>query len=304
MTNKILELIRRGKQPGADRVLIYGPEGVGKSTFAGQAEDVVFQATEDGVRFLDTASLPEPKTFSDVLEQYAALIDGEHEFKTLVIDTLDWLEALIIEAVCDENDWKSIEDPGWGKGFVQVGLKWRQVISHLDRLRAKGMQIILVAHSDVKMFNSPDEEGYSRFTLAMSKVGSAICKQWVDSVLFARYETFTKKGKDQQVKGMSSGRRLLHTTWKAAYDAKNRCGLPEEILLSWDDYKSARDSDGADAVKSLKEQCAALVASFEEEDKQKKAAKYIAGLGDDVAKLSGGLDWLREKLEAQEEGSE
>ena len=304
MTNKILDLIRRGKQPGADRVLIYGPEGVGKSTVASQAESPVFFATEDGVRFLDTASFPQAKDYDDGLAQIDALLTGDHEYKTLVIDTIDWLEALIVDAVVKENSWESIEDPGWGKGFVQVGIKWRNVLSLLDRIRAKGIQIVMLAHSDVKMFNSPDEEGYSRYVLAMSKVGAALCKQWCDSVLFARYETFTKKGTDKRVQGISSGKRVLETTWHAAFDAKNRCGLPEQILLSWDAYKTARDSDGADAVKSLKEQCAKLVASFEDKGKQAKAAKYIAGLGDDVAKLSGGLDWLREKLEDQQEGTE
>ena len=292
-----LSLVRTGRREAPDRIVVHGAEGVGKSTFAADAPKPMFIAPEDGVRHLSTNSFPEPRIYAEARGQLDAMIDGNHDYETLVLDTADWFEALLIADVCKRNGWPHIETPGYGKGFVQVGLEWREVTALLDRCRDRGMQIIVLCHTDVKQFNSPDQEGYSRFQLAMSKIGASILKQWCDTLLFARYETFVAEGDDKRKRGYSSGRRLLCTTWDAGYDAKNRCGLPEELELSWEAYEEARDSDGAQAAEGLQAQCAELIEQFEDDDKKKKARAYVKKQGKDPVKLGRTVDWLKEKLE-------
>lgn len=235
-----LASVHKGVRPAPDRILLYGTEGIGKSTFGANAPDSIFIAAEDGIRQLPVASFPEPKDWSEVIDAVRTLQTTEHSYKTVVFDTLDWMEPMICDHVCRENRWVNIEAPGYGKGWVPVANEWRRLLAELDRLRnGKGMQVILLAHAQIKPFINPAGTDYARYELKLQKTSSALVKEWTDVNLFAIHEEFVTEVKGKS-KAVSSGRRVIHTVRTAAWDAKTRVGLPATLPLSWEDYARAR----------------------------------------------------------------
>jgi hypothetical protein len=293
--------ITRGKQDKPTRVIVYGVEGVGKSTFASQAPSPVFLCSEDGTSQMDVARFPTPRTWSDVLEAVRILSQEEHSFKTLVIDTLDWLEPLCWQYVCQAQNKASIEDFGYGKGYVFAVEQWRVLLQRLDQLsRTRKMHIVMVAHGTVRRVDDPQTGPFDRYRLKLHDKTSDLLREWVDAILFARHEVVTveRKGK---IRGMSSGARVLHTQWTAAYDAKNRFDLPDTLPLAWDEFELAvRAHIPADAEK-LKSELSELIPRLHDKTKAEKAFKEWAG--DDPARLAQLLDKIRGKLALQESGT-
>lgn len=219
------------------RVLVFGVEGIGKSTFGARAPEPVFLGTEDGTSELDVARFPEPKNWADVIEAIDTLAKTEHEYRSLVIDTLDWLEPLCWEKVCAANNETSIESFGYGKGYTAALDEWRVLLAALERLRAeRKMHVIALAHSWVKTFKNPEGEDFDRYELKLHQRAGGLWKEWVDVVGFANYETLTHEDKRKRVRGIATGNRLLHTVRSAAWDAKNRYDLPDAMPLDWDTF--------------------------------------------------------------------
>jgi AAA domain-containing protein len=238
------------------RVLLYGVEGVGKSTFGANAPAPIFLGTEDGTSQLDVERFPQPGSWAEVLEAVDVLQRDEHDRKTLVIDTLDWIEPLCWEHTCKRHGQTDIESFGYGKGYTAALEEWRILLSRLDSLRRKGMHVVLLGHSWIKPFKNPEIDGdYDRYELKLHNKTSGLVKEWCDAVLFANHETATKKvdGQGKRVRGIATGLRLMHTERRAAYDAKNRFGLPETMPLSWEEfYRGARGGD--EYVRTLRAQ--------------------------------------------------
>jgi hypothetical protein len=214
------------------RILIHGVHGVGKTTFAAGAPDPVFIVTEDGLGTLDVPHFPLARTFDDVMQALASLYTEEHVFRTLVVDSADWLEPLVWARVCKDQGWSSIEDAGYGKGYVNALDLWRQYIEGLNALRDdKGMAIVQIAHTDIKRFDSPEFEPYDRYVIKLHTKASALLQEHSDVVLFANYRISTVKadvGFNKKVtRALGSGERLLHTAERPAFLAKNRYALPE-----------------------------------------------------------------------------
>jgi hypothetical protein len=239
----LLSNIRRGKIEAPFKALLYGVEGIGKSTFGAEAEAPIFLCAEAGTENLDVDRLPEPRTWTDVLASVAALSAEPHEYQTLVIDTLDWLEPLLWDHVCAQNKWKTIEDPGYGKGYVAALGEWRLFLRQLEGLRtARKMNILMLAHSLVRRVNPPDMEPFDRYSLKIHEKAASLCREWCDAVLFARFEVVTSKAKDARVaRGYSTGERELRTVYTASYDAKNRWGLPDPLPLSFPALMEAKE---------------------------------------------------------------
>ena len=220
------------RQPA--RVVLYAPEGVGKTTFGAGCPSPIFICAEAGTAQLDVARFPQPQSWGDVLDAITVLGKENHEYKSLVIDSLDWLEPLAYKSVCETGNKKSIEDFGFGKGYNMAVDLWRGLLARLERLQVvKGMHVILLAHAHIRPFKNPEGEDYDRWELQLNKKIAGLIKQWPDEVLFARFQTFTHEQNDRH-KGISNGARIMKTVWDAAYDAKNRHGLPDEIPLKWD----------------------------------------------------------------------
>lgn len=301
-----LSAVRKGKiADHPKRVLLYGPEGIGKSTFAMGAPSPIFLCPEDGTAELDVARLPEPQNWSDVLAAVKLLATEVHDYKTFVVDTLDWIEPLCWDHVCEREGWKSIETPGYGKGYVEALNTWRQLISAIDHLRAqRAMHVILLGHSKVATFKNPEGEDYDRYSLKMHEKAGGLLKEWVDAVLFANYETFVDKAsKMARGKGLSSGARVIHTERRAAWDAKNRYGLPEQMPLSWDEFATAaglanpvqHDTAKAD---ELRKQVVEIVAGIGDATLTEKVNKWMSEpASHDPSKLAEMVNRMKARAE-------
>ena len=239
----LISSITKGREAQPPRIMIYGSEGVGKSTFAALAPNPVFVQTEDGLSEIDCSKFPLAKSFDDVVLQLQAVRDEQHDYGTVVIDSLDWLERLVWDRVCADYGVKSIEkaDGGYGKGYVHALTYWRQIVSLLNDIRArKGMAVILIAHAAVERFEDPEHAAYDRYTPRLHKKACSIVCEWVDAVLFAsrRMRVDSTTGKAAPV-GADGGERILRTNGSPACIAKNRFGLPTELPLSWSAFVEA-----------------------------------------------------------------
>ena len=165
----------------------------------------------------------------------ARLATAQHPFKTLVIDTADWLEKRLAEHLCIKANKDSIEDFGYGKGWVLLAEEFARFLSSLDVLLARGMHLIFLAHSTVRKFEAPDQAGsYDRFELKLSKQAAPLLKEWADLVLFANFVTKVAEKDNGKMRGVGGKERVLFTTHAAAYDAKNRHGLPDKLPFTID----------------------------------------------------------------------
>lgn len=236
------------------RILVHGVDGVGKSTFAACAPNPIFIGTEDGSEHLDVTRFPQPETWDDVLDAIRTLTETDHDHKTLTLDSLDWAEPMLWASICQEHGAKTIDDVGggFGKGYTAALDGWRVFLSAIERLqRAKGMHVVLIAHSYIKVFKNPQGDDFDRYILKLNEKAAGLLREWCKGVYFANFETFAVKDKAKRVRGVSTGARLLYTQRTAAFDAKDRYGLPEEIPLSWDEFdKFARE--GAGNLENLK----------------------------------------------------
>lgn len=232
-----LASITRGGQPQPPRMVVYGPHGVGKTTFGASAPDAIVLRTEDGLATIDVPTFPLATEYEHVLAALRTLAFEAHPFRALVLDSLDWLEPLIWAAVARDQGKDNIEDIGYGKGYVMADEKWTDVLELCDRLRARGMVVILVAHSEVKRFDSPDTEPYDRHQIKLHKRAAALAREWADVIGFAHQEVFTQATdmgfNKKLVRGVGSGRRLLSVDERPAFDAKNRYRLPADLPLDY-----------------------------------------------------------------------
>ena len=232
----LLNQIQRGPKPASRRTLLYGTHGIGKSTFGAMAEHPVFIQTEDGLGGIDGARFPLATKYADVVNALAALYTEEHDYRTLVLDSLDWLERLIWAKVCADRNVESIEDIGYGKGYIFALTQWREILAGLDALRnERGMAILLIAHAQIEKFANPETDTYDRYSPRLHKQASALIQEWCDEVLFATYSVYTKTTDEgfgrKRVQGIGTGERILRTTERPAHVAKNRLNLPDEIPL-------------------------------------------------------------------------
>lgn len=235
----LLTSIHTGRTAQPPRLMVYGQEGVGKSTFAAQVPEAVFIQTEDGLGQIDCAKFPLCETFRDVLAQLTALRDEAHDFKTVALDSLDWLERLIHDDICSAYGVNSIEkaDGGYGKGYVHALTHWRTVLGLLDDLRARGMAIILLAHAKIERFEDPENPAYDRYSPRLHKTASALITEWADAVLFAQRRLRVSKEGQRTVAapiGPDGGERLLRTVGGPGCVAKNRYALPSELPLNFE----------------------------------------------------------------------
>lgn len=235
--------ITKGIIPCAKKVVIYGPEGIGKSTFASQFPDPVFIDTEGSTNSMDVARLPKPTSWQMLLEEIQYVKDHPDVCKTLVIDTVDWAESMCIQSICDKHQKSGIEDFGYGNGYVYTKEEMGRFLNQLSEVVEVGVNVVLTAHAQIRKFEQPDELGaYDRWELKLGKKTSSqtspLIKEWADMLLFANYKTFSiavdDKGQKRKAQG---GERVLYTSHHACWDAKNRYGLPDEVPFSYESIR-------------------------------------------------------------------
>jgi len=214
------------------RILIHSQHGVGKSFFSAQAPAPIFIQTEDGLVNIDVPHFPLSASFEDVLTAMTTLIIEDHEFKTVVVDTLDWLEKLIHLKVCQDNHVDNLESLGWGRGYGYAMSYWTSFFNGLDAMRNKNMAIILLCHDDVKTLNPPDSNPYEKYVLKIHKTAAAMAEEWADIVGYASVKVFVATDKMKKGKA-TGGERVLNLASHPAYSAKNRYGITEEIPFNF-----------------------------------------------------------------------
>jgi hypothetical protein len=240
----LLKSIQRGKQSLPPRFVVYGTEGIGKSTLGAQCPVPVFISTEDGVSEIECDKFPLASKFDEVVSCINTLLSEQHEYQTLVIDSLDWLERLIWDDLCRQYNVASIEkvDGGYAKGYSHALGHWRHLLALLNRLRLeRDMIIMCIAHAKVEKFEDPEATSYDRYSPRLHKHACSLVCEWADAVLFAtrkiRVETqdsgFNRKRGVAHGVGKDGGERILRTIGGPACVAKNRFGLPEQLPLSW-----------------------------------------------------------------------
>ena len=237
----LLKQVQRGKVAVPRRVLLYGTHGVGKSTWASMAEKPIFIQTEDGLAGIECERFPLAGKYEDVLAALGELYTEEHAYRTVVIDSLDWLQSLIYERVCKDRGVENIEDLPYGRGYVFALTRWREVLAGLDALRNdRGMTVILIAHAQIERFANPETDTYDRYSPRLQKLASALVQEYCDEVLFATYKVHTRTTREgfdrKRVQGLGTGERVMRTAERPAHVAKNRLNLPYELPLDWRIY--------------------------------------------------------------------
>ena len=223
----------------AQKVVIYGPEGIGKSTLASKFPNPLFIDTENGTQHMDVRRVDAPTSWAMLMETVRAVRDNPEVCGTLVLDTADWAEMLCVSHVTANAQVDSIESFSYGKGYVYLQEEFGRLLNLMSEVVDRGVHVVITAHAKMRKFEQPDELGaYDRWEMKLSKQVGPLLKEWCDFLLFANYKTFAvatqtdKKGKPTKVKGQG-GKRVMFTSHHPCWDAKNRVGLPEELPLDY-----------------------------------------------------------------------
>ena len=273
------------------RILIYGGEKIGKSTFAAGAPAPVWLGADAGTDHLSIRRLPQPETFKEVLEGiHEVATNGKAAgIKTLVLDPLNWFEALVVADVVGDSGKTLAEWGPYGKGTQAAMDRWRQLKNALEQAWVAGLNVILCAHSHVKKFEDPEGPGYERYELAMNKDAAGMFKQWVDAILIARPDSFGKiDPTTKKAKAYGSSARMLYTELNPAYDAGNRWRLPSEMPLSWAAFIEAK-TEGQKQLGVLRKQIEDGLRELNDPEVEKKVRLYLADPKNDVAEIANAV---------------
>lgn len=226
--------ITRGRQAAPVKLVAYGVEGIGKTTLASQCPNPLILDTEDGSKRLDVARVSVPDWQSLTLAVRELAVDRQG-FETIVIDSIDWAERACKEWTCKQHGKKSLEDWPYGKGHVLFAETFATLLDACDRLCDTGLHVVLVAHTKVVKTSPPDQtEGFDRWELDLDKRTAPSVKEWADAVLFLNYRMRIIEGSDGRSKGIGGKDRVIYAERSAAYDAKNRFGLPPEMPMAFE----------------------------------------------------------------------
>jgi hypothetical protein len=226
------------------RIVLYGVHGIGKSTFASGAPSPVFIPTEEGLDAIDATAFPLCKSFEDIMDSIGSLASEDHDFGTVVIDSADWAEQLVHKKVAADNNVATIDAIGYGRGYKAAVDYWKQILEGLDYLRNdKNMQVILLAHSQVKRFDDPLADPYDRYQLDLHHGSASVVAEWCDILMFANQQYSTVKsdvGFNQKVtRAVGTGNRVLYTQERPGWSAKSRWALPDTLPLDYGKFAEA-----------------------------------------------------------------
>ena len=225
--------ITKGKIARAQKVVIYGPEGIGKSSLAARFPDPVIIDTEGGTAHMDVRRIDKPQSWEELLAIVKEVAATPGICKTLVIDTADWAEQLITTYLCNKYKQNSIESFGYGKGYTYMAEEFARLLSACDLCIASGIHVVITAHAKMRKFEQPDEMGaYDRWEMKLSKQTAPLLKEWCDMLLFCNYQTFVVTS-ENDTKKAQGGKRVIYTAHHPAWDAKTRVAMPEVIDLDY-----------------------------------------------------------------------
>ena len=231
--------ISRGKIQTGERVVLYGVEGIGKSTFASHFPNPLFIDTEGSTNELDVARLPMPTSWEMLKTEVDFVATNPGICSTLVIDTADWAERLCVKAICDANKKPGIEAFGYGKGYTYLAEEFGKLLNRLRDISDSGVNILLTAHATMRKVEQPEQTGaYDHWELKMEKKTAPMVKEWATMLLFANYRVMVITDDNGNAKARG-GDRVLYTSHHASWDAKNRKGFPDMLPFSYDSIADA-----------------------------------------------------------------
>ena len=297
--------IIKGHLNAAVKVVVYGTEGIGKTTFASQFPHPIFIDTEGGTTRYNVERFEAPQSWRDILDAVNYIIANDTPYKTLVIDTADKAEALCIDYICKQNDKSGIEAWGYGKGYTFLAEEFQNLIILLDQVIAKGVNVVITAHACTRKIEQPDEMGaYDHFELKLGKKTAPLLKEWADILIFANYKTnviTTETGSKKAV----GGKRMMYLTHGPVWDAKNRFGLSDELPFEFDSISAVipESDDYIEHVSHAEETTVdnsagakARMSEFIEEDEPKRTGRLEGGNAKERVKA-------RKKAEQKDDGN-
>jgi len=248
--------IVKGKRPSPRRCLLYGPHGVGKSTWAAAAPSAVFINLEDGLNDLDVQATEHLVSVQAVIDALQWLTIAEHQYRTVVVDTVDWLEHLINKEVAQHFGVKNIGEVDWGKGYSRSLWYWQQILAMLDHLRkARSMAVILLGHSRIVPVKTPEGLSFDRYepdlhSNAKGEGSSSLVQEWCDEVLFANFRLYTSQQNKRDI-AKGGKERIIKTSESGACLAKNRIGLPDELPMDFGAYAASIKASRTSSTQSV-----------------------------------------------------
>lgn len=226
--------ITSGKISRAQKVVVYGSEGIGKTTFASAFPKPLFIDTEGGTAHMDVNRLDMPNTWDGLVNLVEEVSKNPGVCGTLVIDTADWAEQLCIKDICSKYKKSGIEEFGYGKGYTYISEEFSRFLAACDKVIAADMNVLITAHAKMRKFEQPDEMGsYDRWEMKLTRQVAPLVKEWSDLLLFCNYKTFIVSQEGGKSKGQG-GKRVIYTSHHPCWDAKNRHGLPAEMEMEFD----------------------------------------------------------------------
>lgn len=240
--------IVRGQERAPVKCVIYGTEGIGKTTLAAQAPKPLILDTEGGSRRLQCDRV-HVKTLVELDGALMSLGRDPEGYQTVVIDSADWAEKFVAEQLLRKQKKDSIEDFGFGKGYVMLLEAFDKLLTACDYLCERGLNVVWVAHAKIVRTSPPDEnDGYDRYELKLSKQVAPRLKEWADLLLFCNYRVALVEGEDGRTKAKGGKERIMYAQRAAAWDAKNRFGLPESLPMSFEPLRGVFGKPSGPAV--------------------------------------------------------
>lgn len=293
--------IKKGKQARAQRIVVYGPEGIGKSTLASYAPKPLFLDTEMGTGQLEVDRV-EVEVLDHISYAINELLSSQHEYRTVVLDTADNLWRLCADSIVAENKgWKDIEAPGFGKGYSMAADRFRLVLGHFDRLINAGINVVIVSHAKTTTINPPDNAEYSKYCIKVSapnkqaEASRELLKEWCDCLLFCNFDTTVDSSKGKACRH----ERAVYTTCAPAWEAKNRYGLPDKLDMTAESMQLIFEKacgSAAPASAPAKVEAPQQVTTDEQTDNTEQLlVQYFRGTG--RLQACEGLDKLPQKIQ-------
>lgn len=274
-------------------IIVYGPDGSGKSTFAADAPNPIFIGPERGTANLDVARF-DVSSWPQVLERSEALLNQKHDFQTVVYDSLDHIEALMWQEICRQQKVESIEESfgSYGKWVNGTLQEFSRLMATITSLREKrSMNVICIAHSQIKTMNDPSKPlPYDRYGLKLQERSAAKWREFVDAVLFANFDdvVFKANKNDRKAKASDGKTRKLYVSRQAAFDAKNRFGLvQDELPLSFSAFMEAVEKSDPNTISAIQKDLTELLDQIKIKDPNaaSRMEKAIGDAAKDIGKL-------------------
>jgi hypothetical protein len=218
----------------------YGAPGRGKTTLASRFPKPLFFALERGIPSgIEVTAVADVDSFEAVMTALREIYsDGAGDYQTIVFDTLDVLEAQLIEFVCAKYQWKNIEAPPFRKGWVSADDEWRRFIRAITAIRNKhNMTIVLVAHAAIERIDDPRAPSYTCYAPKLHRRARALVMDASDIVGFLAEDlriVTDDSGFQERTRASATLDRFLFLQGRPAFFAKNRFAMPEKIAVPID----------------------------------------------------------------------